>query len=159
MHRATRTASVREPRAIGPGGTAARLCLGIVLVAWPFFAAESGELATHELALGLLGLPLVALLAIGGFSRASGDPLRATGPTGYVVNFAIAGALLSLPFTRNAAFLFYGASMLLAAARGYAGCEVLAVPNWLLRREDELACPVFSPLDNLEAATAGSAGE
>lgn len=34
--------------------------------------------------------------------------------------------------TSDAALLFYGASMLLAALRGYAGCEVLAVSNWLL---------------------------
>jgi hypothetical protein len=28
--------------------------------------------------------------------------------------------------------------MLLAAARGYAGCEVLAVSNWLLHRDDQV---------------------
>jgi hypothetical protein len=36
--------------------------------------------------------------------------------------------------TSDAALIFYGASMLLAALRGYAGCEVLAVSNWRLRR-------------------------
>jgi hypothetical protein len=52
--------------------------------------------------------------------------------------------------TSDAALLFYGASMLLAAARGYAGCEVLAVSNWLLRRDDQVGCLVFSPIDGLE---------
>ncbi len=46
--------------------------------------------------------------------------------------------------------MFYGASMLLAAARGYAGCEVLAISNWLLRRDDQVGCVVFWPIDQLE---------
>lgn len=40
--------------------------------------------------------------------------------------------------------------MLIAAARGYAGCEVLAVPNWILRRDDQVGCLIFSPVDRLE---------
>jgi hypothetical protein len=40
--------------------------------------------------------------------------------------------------------------MLLAAARGYAGCEVLAISNWLLHRDDQIGCLVFSPIDRLE---------
>jgi len=46
--------------------------------------------------------------------------------------------------------IFYCASMLLAAARGYGGCEVLAVSNWLLRRDDQIGCLVFAPVDALE---------
>jgi hypothetical protein len=38
----------------------------------------------------------------------------------------------ALAATSDAALIFYGSSMVLAAVRGYAGCEVLAVPNWLL---------------------------
>jgi hypothetical protein len=52
-----------------------------------------------------------------------------------------------LSFTSDATLIFYGASMLLAAARGYGGCEVLAVSNWVLRRDDQVGCLVFSPLD------------
>jgi hypothetical protein len=47
--------------------------------------------------------------------------------------------------------LFYGASMLLAAWRGYAGCEVLALSNWVLRRDDQVGCLLFSPIDSLES--------
>ena len=43
-----------------------------------------------------------------------------------------------------------GLAMLLAAARGYAGCEVLAISNWLLRRDDQLGCMVFAPVDLAE---------
>jgi hypothetical protein len=53
-------------------------------------------------------------------------------------------------FTSDAALIFYGTSLLVAAARGYAGCEVLAIPNWLLRRDDQVGCLIFSPLDALE---------
>ena len=40
--------------------------------------------------------------------------------------------------------------MLLAALRGYAGCEVLAISNWLLRRDDQVGCMVFAPVEDLE---------
>jgi hypothetical protein len=58
--------------------------------------------------------------------------------------------LYPLEPTSDAALLFYGASMWLAAGRGYAGCEVLAVSNWLLRRDDQVGCAVFSSIDQLE---------
>ena len=37
-----------------------------------------------------------------------------------------------------------------AALRGYAGCEVLAMSNWLLGRDDQVGCALFWPLDQLE---------
>jgi hypothetical protein len=42
--------------------------------------------------------------------------------------------------------------MVLAALRGYAGCEMLALSNWLLRRYDQIACAVFMPIDSPFAA-------
>ena len=45
--------------------------------------------------------------------------------------------------------------MLVAAVRGYAGCEVLAVSNWLLRRDDEVGCAPFWGIDRLETRRAG----
>jgi hypothetical protein len=89
-----------------------------------------------------------------------GDPrLDATGPVGHGVNFAVFLALYLTPWyapsleaTSDAALIFYGASMPLAAARGYAGCEVLAVSNWVLRRDDQVGCAVFTPIDGVEAA-------
>jgi hypothetical protein len=46
--------------------------------------------------------------------------------------------------------------MLLAAARGCAGREVLAVSNRLLRRDDQAGCLVFSPLDAVERRAQGT---
>ena len=60
-------------------------------------------------------------------------------------------ALFLISFTRDAAFLFYGSSLLLAVFRGYAGCEVVAISNLLLRRDDQVGCMVFSPMGRLEA--------
>ncbi len=42
--------------------------------------------------------------------------------------------------------------MLIAAARGYAGCEVLAVSNWVLARDDQVGCALFAPVDLVERA-------
>jgi hypothetical protein len=46
----------------------------------------------------------------------------------------------SLAVTSDAALVFYGGSMLVAALRGSGGCEVLAISNWLLpeRRPDRV---------------------
>jgi len=50
----------------------------------------------------------------------------------------------------------YGSSMLLAATHGYAGCEVLAISNWILGRDDQVGCLLFSPLDAIERRVRGS---
>jgi len=57
--------------------------------------------------------------------------------------------LPALSVTSGAAMIFYGASMLLAASRGYAGCEVLAVSKWVLHRDDQIGCLLFAPVDAL----------
>jgi hypothetical protein len=81
----------------------------------------------------------------------------ATGSVANVVNLAVLLALYLTPeyapalaIASDAALLFYGASMLLAALRGYAGCEVLAVSNWLLGRDDQIGCLLFWPIDHAE---------
>ena len=143
---------MRDGRSIGPWGTAARLCLGAALIVAAFAVSQGGAIELRELLLGLIGLPAAALSTMWALSRWRAEPLRATGASGYVLNIGIGTALLAAPPTRDAALLFYGGSLLLAAARGYAGCEILAVPNALLRRDDELACPALSPVDQIEAA-------
>ena len=91
-------------------------------------------------------------------ARLAPGRLQATGPVAHVVNIAVFFALYLTPyyapalgFTSDAALLFYGTSMLLAAVRGYAGCEVLAVSNWLLRRNDQIGCLLFWPVVTIEA--------
>jgi hypothetical protein len=50
--------------------------------------------------------------------------------------------------------LLLRASMLLAVTCGYAECEV-AASNWLLRRDDQVGCVLFTPIGGLERS-AGS---
>ncbi len=140
-------------RAIGPGGTIARLVVGPAFIAAAFVV---GEFEWYSPLLGLVGFPLV--LTIGQRLRTRWAPgrLQATGPLGFFLNFAIAVPFFIIPFTSSAAWLFYGVSMLIAALRGYAGCEVLAISNWLLRRDDQVGCVVFSPIDSAEARAQGS---
>lgn len=142
-------------RAIGPVGTIARIAVGLGLIA---LAIKLDGVGWWDLALGLIGLPVVVLLVQLVRLRFTHTPLRATGPAGHLLNGVIVAALLVPSATRPAALVWLGGSMLLAAWRGYAGCESLAISNWLLRRDDQVGCVVFWPLDEAEARLADSPG-
>jgi hypothetical protein len=155
-----------QRRGIGPRGTAARIIVGLVLLGgvidraagWVgIFGSSSAGLRPAAWALGLVGLPAALLVWQWLRARRNPAPLRALGPTGFVLNTTVIVALFLTPWyapplaiTFETALIFYGASMLLAAARGYAGCEVLAVSNWLLRRDDQVGCLIFAPIDHAE---------
>lgn len=120
-------------------------------------AEISGGFTPLLWALGLLAFPGVLLAAQWARARRGGGRLHATGPVAHLVTIAGFMALTLIPeynraidVTGDAAVIFVGTSMLLAAARGYAGCEVLAISNWLLRRDDQLGCMVFAPVDLAE---------
>lgn len=139
-------------RLIGPLGTAARVLvggalLGLALVA-PDWWGNGVQLRDALLALG--GFAGVLLLGFVAGQLSPGQPLRATGELGSCISIAVAAALFAVPLTKDAATLFYGGSMLLAAARGSVGCEVSAFSNWLLLRDDQVGCMVFGPVDDLE---------
>jgi hypothetical protein len=152
-------------RHIGPIGTTARVVLGVFLVGYGLLGGtlvvSHGHWRTGfeapGVVLGLIGFP--ALLLVWQWMRARRDATRfeATGPVGTAINMAVFLALFLTPwyapafsFTSDAAVVFYGASMLLAAVRGYGGCEVLAVSNWVLGRDDQVGCFVFGPVDYAE---------
>jgi hypothetical protein len=144
-------------RSIGRWGTAARVLVGVLLVGSVAVGHVSSGFDPWAWVLGLVGFPIAVL--VWQRWRASRHPhrLEATGPVAHLVNIAVFLALYLTPsyapalsVTSDAALLFYGTSMLLAAVRGYAGCEVLAVSNWLLRRDDQIGCMVFGPVDTAE---------
>lgn len=160
------TPGAAKRRHIGPIGTCARVVIGLLLF---IFGATGGRLEIVFIGGQLhVGLNLVALilgivvfpavLLAWQWIRLRRDPSRldATGPVATGVNIVAFGVLIAISFIPQisyigfAAFVFYGASMLLAAVRGYAGCEVLAVSNWLLHRDDQIGCLVLSPIDNWE---------
>jgi len=137
----------RPAREIGPWGTMTRLVVGAAAVA---LALDIG-VSWLDASIGLLVLP-AALTVLLGLRGRSASPLRLDGPEGpplFTMTWVVGIALgIAVP---EALFLALGASMLLGAARGDAGCEVTAIPNWVLRREDQIFCCLFTPVDELEA--------
>jgi hypothetical protein len=136
-------ARLHTTRSIGPWGTAARVVVGTAMLV----GAVILGIGVLDAVLGLVAFPLVvvALVAIRG-RYATSVPL--TGNVSYCITCAVGvAAFLLVPV---AALLFYSSSMLVAAARGYGGCEIFAISNLLRRRDDEIACPVFHPIDLAE---------
>src|SRR5260370_35115175 len=155
----------RRRRQIGVIGTIVRVILGLGLLAYGFsggkIVVSHGQLQFGfeplGLILGVVALP--AVLLIGQWLRARRDPspFQATGPVvttinmaGFFARFLTPWYLPRLSFTSDAASIFYGASMLLAAELGYGGCEVLAISNWVLRRDDQVGCFALGPVDYAE---------
>ena len=147
----------RNGRDLGPLSTAARLVVGLLLVG----SVIHGQLVTHlalaPWALGLLGFPALVVAWHGWRVQRHPAPISATSPLSSLLGVALFLALYftwwyapALSVTSDAALIFFGGSMLLAAFRGDAGCEILSSSNWLLHRHDQIACTVFFPIDALE---------
>ena len=111
------------------------------------------------ISVGVAVVAFPAILLAWQWIRARTDKTRyeQTGPLATTINIAVFIALVLTPLyapplalTSNAALIFYGASMLVAAARGYGGCEVLAISNWILRRDNQIGGLVLSPIDDYE---------
>ena len=154
---AERIATARR-RAIGPIGTVARIATGVYLLSEAFgmnlfFGGPTFSWPTwQEMALGFVGFPAIVMLIVIASQRVLGTTfyLGATGPVGTLTNLGIIAVLFLNPYTNAIAHIFYGVPMLLAAWRGYAGCEVLAISNFVLDRDDQLGCPWFLPADWVE---------
>lgn len=154
-----------QRRQIGTIGTVARVLIGFLMLLYGLTAGRielmSGSIRTGfdplSVAIGVVAFPAVMLAWQWLRARNRQARFEATGPLATAINIAVFIALVLTPkfapplsFTSNAALVFYGASMLLAAARGYGGCEVLAMSNWILRRDDQVGCLVLSPIDDYE---------
>jgi hypothetical protein len=155
----------RNGRDIGPIGTASRVLGGLMAIALPV-ALAGFTWWDAAIALGLL--PLIAALAamlITAIVRRTAP--RALG-TGHAICSPAGCSLIVLVLLANAAlaaltpangnvtiWVWLGASMLLAAARGYGGCEVLALSNLLTGRRDQIGCLLYWQIDRWEAARSG----
>jgi hypothetical protein len=74
--------------------------------------------------------------------------------SGLLVALYVAGAS-ELPILGHgkgelAAVTFLGVSLVVAGVRAVSGCELMAIPGVFFRKDTELACLIFSPLDRLE---------
>jgi hypothetical protein len=142
-------------RRIGTLGTLARAVVGVALLGSVTYGHVAGDFRPLPWILGLFGLPGVVLGWQRWRSRRKPERLVMTGPVPHVLNVVAFLALYLIPLTSDAALMFYGGSMLVAAVRGYAGCEVLAVSNWLLGRDDQVGCLLFAPVDLVERTGGG----
>jgi len=150
--------ATRPHRDIGPIGTIARVILGSILFGSVFYGhIIKGPFMPLPWVIGLIIFP--AIFITWQYLRARYNPakLEANGPIATIINVVIFFAFYftyiyapSIDFMSDAVLVFYGLSMLLAALRGYAGCEALAISNWLLKRDDQLGCFVFGPVDYTE---------
>lgn len=172
-HKAGRISAQRQ---IGTIGTAVRVVVGVAFIVFGAFghtrSTSSGlfvgvDLVQHfnlnfaALAVGLVGFPALTVAFQALRSRRDASRLDETGPGAAMINIIVTLGIVivtvylvpALSFIGFGAVLFYGASMLVAAVRGYGGCEVLAVSNWLLRRDDQIGCLLLSPIDHMEHST------
>jgi hypothetical protein len=138
-------------RGIGPIGTGARLLVAAGLFYLALFNGASWGLRWYDAVLGLLVFPGVMLALSLVARRRRPGPLRWTGPVATALNCAVIIGLVVNPYTGRGAELFYGATLLVAAWRGQPGCEATVLSNWILGRDDQVGCPVFSPIDHAEA--------
>ena len=145
------TDAVRPWRQIWPIGTLARLGVGVGFLGLAFAGMLHDGVSWFEAFAGFVAFPLAVVTMHAALARVIGREFAATGGVGFCLNFALGAVLFSLDSTRELTALFAGSSLLLAVARGYASCEVLAVSNIVLRRRDQVGCAVFSPLDRVEA--------
>jgi hypothetical protein len=142
---------------IGPIGTTARIVVGLWFVGSVIHGQLSVHLAPAAWVLGLVGFPALVLAWHWWRIRRNQAPFHDTSPLSFALSVALPVALYltwwyapAFSVTSDAVLLFVGLSMVLAALRGYAGCELLALSNWLLGRSDQIACAVFTPIDSLE---------
>ena len=147
-----RSTTIARTRRIGPLGSALRVtaALGLLYLAGGADGL-SWDVKWYDLVGGLVALPALSLLLGLAARRYAAEPLRFTGPAEHTINCAAIVALLVNPYTGEAVSLFYAVTLLVAAWRRQPGCEITVLPNWILRRDDQVGCPVFAPFDALEA--------
>jgi hypothetical protein len=147
-------------REIGPIGTATRILGGVIAIALP--VALDG-IGWWDIGVALIALSLVALGAGDAVTSvyeryapealARGREAICSGPacwTWAVVIVAAVGLAALTPASAVAIWVWLGASLLVAAARGYGGCELLAFPNLIRGRREQIGCMLYGPIDAAE---------
>jgi hypothetical protein len=138
-------------RRIGPVGTASRVIVGLALL---YLAGGAGGLSWGiewwDALVGLIALPAISV-GLGLAARRYADgPVRLTGPLAICVNCLVIVVLAANPYSGPGTLLFYGVTVLVAAWRGQPGCEATVPSNLVLRRDDQIGCPIFAPIDAWE---------
>jgi hypothetical protein len=140
--------ALRDCTEIGPIGVFGRIAVGLTFI---YLALFWNDPSLADPLFGLVVIPHVVTGLLALRARRVRRPLRAIGPLGHAANAAVCVPLFAHPATVGSALLFYGASMLVAAARRSRGCEVTAISNAALGRDDQVGCMLFAPVDLAEA--------
>jgi hypothetical protein len=150
-------ASLQHSREALPVGRALRILLGLVLTAYvtPVYFQVPTPLVVRALLLMLGLIGLYSIIHVVSRRIVAFDPcFGAVVALGPLVGMYLAGGpgspILGRGEGRLAAVTFLGVSLVVAGVRAAPGCEVMAIPSLLFRKHTELACLIFSPLDNLE---------
>jgi hypothetical protein len=165
----TAAAPLGDRREIGPIGTAARVVGGLIAISLPI---ALGGFGWRDAATALIALPLIAtaaaLLVTSVYRRLAPEALArrgavCSGPACWLIAIVIGASIgidILTPASGEVAFwVWLGASMLVAAARGFGGCEVLAIPNLMTGRRDQIGCILYTPIDRAEARRAARRSE
>jgi multidrug transporter EmrE-like cation transporter len=151
---------------IGPIGTTARIVVGFALVGSVVHGQLSTQFHPATWALGLVAFPAIMLAWHWWRIRRNPARFQYTSPLSFALSVVPFFALYltwwyapAFSVTSDAALIFYGSSMVLAGLRGYAGCEILALSNWIFGRSDLIACAPFTPIDYVEQQKEGMQSE
>lgn len=149
-------------RDIGWVGTVSRVIGGTAAIALPVALHGFGW---REAGVAFVALPLIAFIAAtgltAGFKQVAPKLLEqqhlicsAPGCLLVAIMIASAAGLAALTGANGnvSVWVWLGSGMLLAAVGGYGGCEVLAIPNLITGRRDQIGCILYTPIDRLESA-------
>lgn len=146
------------PRKAPPIGRALRILIGLALIAYvtPVFFRVPLRFMVEVflLMLGLIAIYSLLQIVVSRRIVAFSSSLGAVVAAGLLVALYVFGVHGSLIFGHGegalAVITFLGISLVIAGVRAAPGCEVMAIPSLLFRKHTELACLIFSPLDDLE---------
>jgi hypothetical protein len=150
---------VAHERQIGPVGTVGRIAVGVLAIVVPIASAGIGWWEWATVNAFVLVAAAVARAIIAGYERYAPRAFASRHAICSLPGCSLVAALVGLSSAMSAITpadgdvvlgVWLGASMLVGAAAGYGGCEVLAFPNALTGRRDRIGCLMFTPIDAVE---------
>jgi hypothetical protein len=136
-------------------GTALRLAVGAFLMWYGIKELRHAEWLVPGLILAV-AIPLAHTLGLFTFESLAKRTSLSTSQLYPWNRVYFIGVLVAISLWRGidvsveTFMVFFGLGMLLAGIFRYGGCEVMAIPNLILRRDYVVFCLLFSPIDRLE---------
>lgn len=154
----------------GPGGTLGRagtIARGAIGIGMLVIAVTTQHLSWWDVGAAALVLPaltvttaaavnrLISRTSIARKARTPWSPAQIAAAVVIIVVVLSVGIALTYisPIDGGALYAFFGLSMVIAAVKGFDGCEILALPNLLFGRNDAIWCPLYSAIDATETTS------